>query len=200
MWSELNRLKSRVETVIGTLSNKAVNNEKMIEFKKQLVSNKSLKSYFSDHPDEKEIILNDISQVTNRTDRYLFKNLDVMPPYVIPENIIAQTSEQLALCTLGSASVIPGIVNQNRSLSNFSFEFVEMDHPSRVVQNLVGYPGAVQRYKLKQSGDNFEREDPTLLDHKALEPTSGRKLWKLKHNKRIHKPLKADKTGFIGGS
>jgi hypothetical protein len=43
MWSELNRLKSRVETVLGTLSNKAVNNEKVIEFKKQLVSNKSLK-------------------------------------------------------------------------------------------------------------------------------------------------------------
>jgi len=34
MWHELNRLKSRVETVLGTLSNKAVNNEKMIEFKK----------------------------------------------------------------------------------------------------------------------------------------------------------------------
>jgi len=44
------------------------------------------------------------------------------------------------------------------------------------------------------------REDPTLLDFKALEPTSGRKLWKLRHNKRIHKPLKADKKGFIGGS
>lgn len=34
LWSELNRLKSRVETVIGTLNNKAVANEKVIEFKK----------------------------------------------------------------------------------------------------------------------------------------------------------------------
>ena len=54
MWSELNRLKSRVETVIQTLSNTAVQNEKVIEFKKQMVSNKSLKSYFADHPDEKD--------------------------------------------------------------------------------------------------------------------------------------------------
>lgn len=91
MWSELNRLKSRVETVIQTLSNKAVQNEKVIEFKKQMVSNKSLKSYFADHPDEKEILLNDIDKVIKRTDRYLFKNLDVMPPYVIPENIMAMT-------------------------------------------------------------------------------------------------------------
>ena len=89
MWHELNRLKSRVETVLATLSNKAVNNEKMIEFKKQMISNKSLKQYFADHPEEKEILLNDISQVTGRTDRYLFKNLDVMPSYVIPENIMA---------------------------------------------------------------------------------------------------------------
>jgi hypothetical protein len=93
MWSELNRLKSRVETVLATLSNKAVNNEKVIEFKKQLVTNKSLKQYFAEHPEEKEIILNDISQATGRTDRYLFKNLDVMPSYVIPENIMAQTPD-----------------------------------------------------------------------------------------------------------
>ena len=56
-----------------------------------MVSNKSLKSYFADHPDEKEILLNDIDKVIKRTDRYLFKNLDVMPPYVIPENIMAMT-------------------------------------------------------------------------------------------------------------
>lgn len=61
LWAELNRLKSRVETVIATLNNKTVNNEKTIEFKKQLVSNKSLKSYFIDHPEEKDILLNDIS-------------------------------------------------------------------------------------------------------------------------------------------
>lgn len=155
MWSELNRLKSRVETVLGTLSNKAVNNEKVIEFKKQLVSNKSLKQYFAEHPEEKEILLNDIDKVTGRTDRYLFRNLDVMPSYVIPENIMAQTEDQIALCTLGSASVIPGATNHNRSLSRFQLEFVEQDNPSRIVQNLVGYPAAVERYKVKQSGDNF---------------------------------------------
>jgi hypothetical protein len=63
LWSELNRLKSRVETVINSLSNKTVANEKVIEFKKQLVSNKSLKSYFAEHTEEKEILLNDIEKV-----------------------------------------------------------------------------------------------------------------------------------------
>ena len=34
LWSELNKLKSRVETVVRTLNNKTVMNEKVIEFKK----------------------------------------------------------------------------------------------------------------------------------------------------------------------
>lgn len=46
LWTELNRLKSRVEAIVNSLSNKTVQNEKVIEFKKQLVSNKSLKAYF----------------------------------------------------------------------------------------------------------------------------------------------------------
>ena len=49
LWTELNRLKSRVESIVNSLSNKTVQNEKVIEFKKQLVSNKSLKAYFAEH-------------------------------------------------------------------------------------------------------------------------------------------------------
>lgn len=55
------------------------------------MSNKSLKAYFAEHPEEKDILLNDIDKVSKRTDRYLFRNLDVMPSYVIPENIMAMT-------------------------------------------------------------------------------------------------------------
>ena len=50
VWQELARLKSRVETVLNTLSNKKVNEERVLEFKKQLVSNKSLKEYFKNNP------------------------------------------------------------------------------------------------------------------------------------------------------
>lgn len=79
MWHELNRLKSRVTSVLDSLNNKAVTREKMIEFKKALVSNKSLKSYFEEHPDEKDIIINDISKISRGKHSHLFKNLEVMP-------------------------------------------------------------------------------------------------------------------------
>jgi hypothetical protein len=50
------------------------------------------------------------------------------------------------------------------------------------------------------AAQNFAYEHPTLMNYEALEPTSGRKAWMIKHGKRIKKKLKADKRGFIGGS
>ena len=56
----------------------------MLEFKKQLVSNRALKEYFKTNPEEKEILSNDIKKAHMKNDRYLFRSLDVMPSYVIP--------------------------------------------------------------------------------------------------------------------
>jgi len=50
------------------------------------------------------------------------------------------------------------------------------------------------------AGVNFAFEHPTLTNYEALEPTSGRKAWMIKHGKRIKKKLKADKRGFIGSN
>jgi hypothetical protein len=41
---------------LNSLSNKRVRDEKLLEFKKQIVSNKSLKEYFKNNPTEKEIL------------------------------------------------------------------------------------------------------------------------------------------------
>lgn len=56
------KIKSRVEDVVKTLDNKKVKDEKTNEFKKQLISNKRLKEYFKNHPEEKDILMNDISK------------------------------------------------------------------------------------------------------------------------------------------
>jgi len=64
---------------------------------------------------------------------------------------------------------------------------------------MVGFPASVARYKNRDTA-GWAYENPRITDAGALEPTSGRKLWKLRHNKRIRKPVKKDKTGFIGSS
>ena len=75
----------------------------MLEFKKQLVSNRALKEYFKQNPEEKEILTNDIRKAHLKKDRYLFRSLDVMPSYVVPQEILAVTPEQIARCGIGSA-------------------------------------------------------------------------------------------------
>jgi hypothetical protein len=50
IWSELVKIRGRVDEVLRSLDNKTVKNEKVVEFKRQLVSNKKLKDYFVEHP------------------------------------------------------------------------------------------------------------------------------------------------------
>lgn len=56
IWHEVVKMKGRVEQVLSTLSNKRVRDEKLLEFKKQVVSNKSLKEYFKHNPTEKMVL------------------------------------------------------------------------------------------------------------------------------------------------
>lgn len=94
-WSDLCKFKARADGVLATLSSKAVLREKMLEFKQQLVSNKGLKEYFKQNPQEQEILLNDISKARRlRTDTSLFSSLDIIPPYLVPERIFSSEPEE----------------------------------------------------------------------------------------------------------
>jgi len=179
------------------LSNKSVLQEKLLEFKKQIVSNKSLKEYFKENSQEKDILMNDILKAHSKNDRYLFRNLDVLPSYIIPEAMVAVTAEQLETCTLGCENIMHLTTAFTSTEHGARLHFADLDSASSLVTNLVGFPASVGRYK-NQGNAEFPTEDPTLKDYNALEPTSGRKLWKLKHGKRIRKPLKKDKSGYVG--
>ena len=60
LWHEVTKMKGRVDQVLANLSTKRVRDEKALEFKKQVVSNKSLKEYFKNNPTEKLVLQNDI--------------------------------------------------------------------------------------------------------------------------------------------
>jgi hypothetical protein len=112
IWHEISRVKGRVDEVLCTLSNKRVKEEKLLEFKKQVVSNKSLKEYFKNHPIEKEVLQNDI-QKHSYTDKSMFRHLDTLPFYAIPQEIMAVTPEQLEFCTAGSGAHVPEWIQAN---------------------------------------------------------------------------------------
>ena len=106
LWTEVTKIKGRVEQVLGTLSSKRVRNEKVLEFKKQVVTNKSLRDYFKQNPSEKEILQNDIAKNTY-SDKVLFKHLDTLPFYCIPTEIMAITDDAARYCSAGSGFVVP---------------------------------------------------------------------------------------------
>lgn len=66
------------------------------------------------------------------------------------------------------------------------------------------FPAQVARYSNRgivandDTKNEFAYEDPTLINPEALEPTSGRKNWKIKHHKSIKKKPKKFKNGFQG--
>ena len=97
-----------------------------------------------------------------------------------------------------------GYVSKDKTLQvNDMTYFAEPDNPSVLIQNLVSFPTTVQRYNnreaaAKESETTFAYEDPKLLSYEALEPTSGRKNWKIKHHKRVKRKLKTHNNGFIG--
>jgi len=108
LWQELVKIKSRVEDIIRTLDNKTVKTEKTNEFKKQLISNKRLKEYFNQHPEEKEILINDLAKNDTNKNHVMYKHLSFLPSYVIPSQILAVTLDQIRNCTTGTLSVMSG--------------------------------------------------------------------------------------------
>jgi len=136
------------------------------------VSNRALKEYFKQNPEEKEILQNDIRKAHLKNDRYLFHSLDVMPSYVIPKEMVAVTPEQIAMCGIGNSAPClntfgntSGLkLSQNLAKHGLRTSFVEPEMQASIVRNMVGFPAAVQRYN-DQSSSAFGHENPLMTDH-----------------------------------
>jgi hypothetical protein len=167
LWQELIKIKTRVEDVTRTLDNKNVKIEKTNEFKKQLISNKRLREYFAQHPEEKEILMNDLAKndIANRN-KIMYKHLSYLPFYVIPSQIMAVTMEQIRACTTGTSSILggpqSGSLTRDRTLTGTMITGGQVEDPlslfadptvsnSLLVQNLASLPAVVQSYQSQAS-------------------------------------------------
>ena len=155
IWHEVVKIKGRVEEVLLSLSNKRVRDEKVLEFKKMVVSNKSLKEYFKSNPVEKEVLMNDI-QKNQFKDKILFRHLNTLPFYAIPKEIMATTPDQIEICTVGSGAYIPNWTNfkvdDDRQLKNsiqgFQIVYAEPEEieTSLLVNSLIQFPIASKKF------------------------------------------------------
>lgn len=95
---------------------------------------------------------NDI-QKNSYHDKILYKNLDTLPFYAVPKEIMATTADQIALCTSGSGQYVPDWLHnqtspqqmaqenaiKNKIGSSFHLVFVEADEAqnSALVQSMI---------------------------------------------------------------
>jgi len=188
----LSKIKTRVEDVARHLNPKRVKAEKNVEFKKQVLANHKLKEYFQQNPQEKDVLLNDIKNSNVGKDKLMFKHLETLPSYARPQNVMAVSSEQLKLCSVGSAAFLPeGFKGSSATIATFPCvkNIAQPDNPALLIQNLIGLSS--QR---TEEGEVWE--EPAFVSMEALEPTSGRKLWKMRHHKRVKKKEGRGKDGF----
>jgi hypothetical protein len=67
---------------------------------------------------------------------------------------------------------------------------------STLISNLASLPATVERFQNRSREDGFSNENPNIVDADQLEPTSGRKNWKIRHHKPLKRKLKTYKNGF----
>lgn len=175
-WIQVNKLKSRVDDILCTLSKKKIKSYMGNEIKKQILNNKRLKEYFDEHKEEKEVLKASVE--SEYKFRFLNQNLDFVPDYLLPKNILISAIEK---------KISGDLQGQD-----------DAEHVTGLTSDLVFVQRLNAIPKPKQSHINLKYEDPKLLDADKLEFTSGRKLWKLKHKKRVKKGIRKAKDGYMG--
>lgn len=175
-WTEVNKLKSRVDDILCTLTNKKIKQYMGNEIKKQILTSKKLKDYFQEHEEEKDILKSSID--SGYKYRYMNKNLDFVPDYLMPNAIIKSAIEQ----KIEGDTVHQDVAEHVQGLT----------HDLLIVQKLNNLP------KPRQTKKTLHYEEPDNIDPEQLEFTAGRKLWKLQHKKRVKKGLKKAKDGYMG--
>jgi hypothetical protein len=176
-WIEINRLKSRVDDILCTLSNKKIKEYISNEIKKQILTNKKLKEYFNDHQEEKEILRSSIE--SDYKFRFMNKNLDFVPDYCMPKHVLVSAIEKK--------------ISGEADLQQTSENVQGLTNDLVIVQKLINIPKPQAVMKV-----NLRYEDPKTVDPDQLEWTSGRNQWKVTHKKRVRKGIKKAKDGYIG--
>jgi len=176
-WVEVNKLKSRVDDIQCTLTNKKIKNYMSNEIKKQILSNKRLKEYFNEHEDEKAILRASLSSEYKY--RFLNSNLDYVPDYCFPKSILVSAIDKK-------------IDGQEGVQLDVAEQIVGLTNDLIIVKKLNNLP------KKRGATRAFNYEEPDMIDPERLAFTSGRNLWKLKHKKRIRKGIKKAKDGYMG--
>eukprot|EP00743_Colponemidia_sp_Colp-15_P004361 GILK01004704.1.p1 GENE.GILK01004704.1~~GILK01004704.1.p1 ORF type:complete len:355 (+),score=92.75 GILK01004704.1:148-1065(+) len=176
--SEVEGFRYRVDDVLRAVTRIAIKEARLKEIKREIVHSDKLKSYFEDNPKDLQVLKHDKALRPSRVQSHLKH----VPKYLLPP------------------SLQPNPVEQAVAADN-------QEHQGERTRSRRGGRGMVDPRKRKREDDplqSFQFEEgenankkaaiPKLLpDVESLKPTSGRKLWKIRHNKKLKRPERMKK-------
>lgn len=190
--SDAERFRYRVEDMARGLTKKAISQYRARELQLEALNSEKLKEYFEEHPEEKRALQR--TQRALKEKRSIRAHLKHVPAYLVPEHFTAAATpvQQAAREEAMNAGM-----GQSASAKRRKMQMVKKQDP------LHGFsahtPGAGGKKKRSQmyTREMFEakerRIDPKTANVEDLPPLSGRKIWKLKHGKRVRR--KTDQLG-----
>eukprot|EP00826_Nyctotherus_ovalis_P029676 TRINITY_DN2352_c0_g1_i9.p1 TRINITY_DN2352_c0_g1~~TRINITY_DN2352_c0_g1_i9.p1 ORF type:complete len:163 (+),score=46.06 TRINITY_DN2352_c0_g1_i9:303-791(+) len=146
----------RIRDAVRSVTPKTIKAEKARELKKVILKNKKLKSYFEEHPQEKEILSKELSK--SKIDERRFISLRTLPDYLIPKESLLTNPVEMRIA--------------------------EETKESLEIADRNPLPA-------------FSNEGAEAVNYEELPITSGRKLWKLRHHRRIKKKPYVKNLNFV---
>ena len=166
---------------------------KQIDLKKQLIKSKKLKGYFEEHKQERDLIVRDIEKSAQMVSKFSVKLNNTVPLYLLPEEMRKKLEEKEA--QVGSQSATTRVLKQELN------EDFGKSLEKRMLNNNLTMDDV--KKKIKMDDNKYIRvredmEDPTMTDESRLAILSSRKLWKLKHKKKLkHRNRRLEKKGIF---
>jgi len=174
--ADAERFRYRVEDMARWISKKMVTQYLARELQLEALHSEKLKEYFEEHPEDRKALLRSQRQLRER--KSVRQHLKVVPSYLVPEQFTNMTPVQQAVREDAAARGQTGMKKRrkNHKLGDPLFGDADVSWRKTVSQ--------------KMREDNIRKEkrlDPLAVIPEKLPPLSGRKLWKLRHKKRVFK-------------
>lgn len=179
--SDAERFRYRVEDISRGLTKTAVSEFRARELQVEALHSEKLKAYFEEHPEERALLQRTQRQLKER--KSIRAHLQHIPSYLVPANFVATNPVQQAVRREAAA--------QGGVAAGTTRRRILHAHRKDPLQNFASRASfkssRAARFNRERMVAIEKRINPATANIEDLPPISGRKLWKLRHGKKVRK-------------
>jgi len=175
--ADAERFRYRVEDMARGLTKRAVEKYRARELQLEALNSEKLKAYFEEHPEERRALQK--TQRQFREKKNVRSHLRTVPSYLVPENFSAATPVQQAVRE--DVAARGGVTN---SVKKRRKQQLQRQDPLQVLP-VSASTARRHRFTREKMLARDRKVDPKTANLEDLPALSNRKLWKLRHGKRV---------------